>query len=89
MDEKEKRENHWCIVTEDGYYTLTNNCLEAREFGKDVEKISLSTDSDVYYPIFAKTTLEDFVNGRRPRASSHEMLTVSKILDSMNNLAKR
>ena len=85
MDEKEKRENHWCIVTEDGYYTLTNNCLEAREFGKEVEKISLSTDSDVYYPIFAKTTLDDFVNGRRPRASSHEMLTVSHILDDMNN----
>ena len=88
MDAKEKRENHWCIVTEDGYYTLTDNHLEAREFGKEVQQISLSTDSDVYYPIFAATTLDDFVNGRQPRASAHEMLTVSRILDSMNKTAR-
>ena len=88
MDQENKRENHWCIVTEDGYYTLTNNNLEAREFGKDAVNISLSTDSDVYYPIFAATTLEDFVNGRRPRASLHEMLVVREILDNMNKSAR-
>mgnify|MGYP002623553280 CR=1 FL=1 len=88
MDQENKRENHWCIVTEDGYYTLTNNNLEAREFGKDAVNISLSTDSDVYYPIFAATTLDDFVNGRRPRASLHEMLVVREILDNMNKSAR-
>ena len=87
MDKINKRENHWCIVTEDGYYTLTDNHLEAREYGKDVVTIPLSTDSDVYYPEFAKTTLEDFVNSRRPRASLHEMLVVRKILDCMNKAA--
>lgn len=88
MDEKEKRENHWCIVTEDGYYTLTNNCLEAREFGKEVLRIPLNTDSDVYYPKFVEATLDDYINGRRPRASLHEMLIVRRILDRMNEASK-
>ncbi len=88
MDSENKRENHWCIVTEDGYYTLANNCLEAREFGKDAVNIPLNTDSDVYYPKFAEATLDDCINGRRPRASAVEMLVVRKILDGMNEAAK-
>ena len=89
MDEELKRENRWCIVTENGYYTLAENCLEAREFGKEPQRIALSTDSDVYYPKFAEATLDDFVNGRRPRASIREMLTVRKILDRMDEAAER
>lgn len=89
MDDVNKRENHWCIVTEDGYYTLADNCLEAREFGADPVKIPLNTDSDVYYPKFAEATLDDFINGRKPRASATEMLVVRKILDGMNEAAKR
>lgn len=88
MDEESKRENHWCIVTENGYYTLAENCLEAREYGKEPVRISLSTDSDVYYPKFAAATLDDYVNGRTPRASLKEMLTVRRILDRMNEAAK-
>lgn len=88
MDEEAKRENRWCIVTENGYYTLAENCLEAREYGKEPVRISLSTDSDVYYPKFAETTLEDYVNGRTPRASVKEMLTVRRILDRMNEAAR-
>ena len=89
MDEVLKRENRWCIVTENGYYTLAENCLEAREFGKEPERIALSTDSDVYYPKFVEETLADFVNGRCPRASHREMLTVRKILDRMDEAAER
>lgn len=88
MDEEAKRENRWCIVTENGYYTLAENRLEAREYGKEVMNISLSTDSDVYYPKFVEATLDDYVNGRRPRASIREMLTVRRILDRMNEAAK-
>lgn len=88
MDEVLKRENRWCIVTEKGYYTLAENNLEAREFGKDPVNISLSTDSDVYYPKFVEAMLDDFVNGRTPRASLREMLTVRRILDRMNEAAK-
>ena len=87
MDEELKRENRWTIVTDNGYYTLAENCLEAREFGKEPVKIPLSTDSDVYYPIFAAATLEDFAAGRRPRASLKEMLVTRRILDRMNESA--
>ena len=87
MDES-KRENRWCIVTENGYYTLAENCLEAREYGKETVRIPLSTDSDVYYPKFVEATLDDYVNGRTPRASLREMLTVRGILDRMNEAAR-
>ena len=84
MDEELKRENRWTIVTENGYYILAENKLEAREYGKETEIIPLNTDSDVYYAIFAETTLSDYVNGRTPRASLKEMLKVREILDEMN-----
>ena len=83
MDES-KRENRWTIVTENGYYTLAENKLEAREYGKETQIIPLNTDSDVYYAIFAETTLSDYVNKRRPRASLVEMRKVRGILDGIN-----
>ena len=89
MEDGIKRENRWTIVTENGYYTLAENCLEAREYGKEVVRIPLSTDSDVYYPKFAAASLEDFVAGRRPRASLAEMLVTRRILDDMNAEAGR
>lgn len=89
MEDGVKRENRWTIVTENGYYTLAENCLEAREYNKPVVRIPLSTDSDVYYPKFAAASLEDFVNGRRPRAALPEMLTTRRILDAMNAAAGR
>lgn len=52
MDEQFKRENRWTIVTDNGYYILAENNLEAREYGKAPVNIPLNTDSDVYYPIF-------------------------------------
>ena len=88
MDEQAKRENRWTIVTENGYYTLAENCLEAREFGKEPLRIPLSTDSDDYYPKFVEATLDDFIHGRTPRASLREMLTVRQILDRMNATAE-
>lgn len=89
MEDGVQRENRWTIVTEQGYYTLADNNLEVREFGREVVNIPLSTDSDVYYPIFARTSLEDCVNGRRPRAALKEMLTTRRILDEMNAAARR
>ncbi len=84
MDEVLKRENRWTIVTDNGYYILADNQLEARVFGKETEIISINTDSDVYYAIYAETTLSDYVHGKTPRASIREMLKVRKILDEMN-----
>ena len=84
MDEELKRENRWTIVTDNGYYILAENRLEERVYGKETQTVPLNTDSDVYYAIFAETTLEDYVKGRKPRASIDEMLKVRAILDEMN-----
>lgn len=87
MSEGVQRENRWTIVTESGYYILAENSLELREFNEEPQNIALNTDSDVYYPVFAQTTLQDFAKGNRPRASLKEMLTVRRILDCMNEKA--
>lgn len=89
MDDVVKRENRWTIVTENGYYILAENCLEAREFGKETVRIPLNTDSDVYYPRFVETTLNDYVSGETPRASLREMAAVRDILDRMNAAAEK
>lgn len=89
MSEESKRENRWTIVTENGYYILAENQLEIRELGKEPEWVPLNTDSDVYYGIYTRTTLTDFQNGIRPRASLDEMLNVSKVLNEMNKKAIR
>lgn len=87
MSDNAKRENRWTIVTEGGYYTLADNNLELREFGKEPLNIALNTDSDPYYATFTETTLNDFVNGNQPRASLREVLTARTILDEMNEKA--
>lgn len=79
-----QRENRWTIVTQNGYYILADNDLELREYDKEVLHVPLNTDSDVYYPVYTKTTLSDYVTGTRPRASLKEMLVVWQILDEMN-----
>ena len=79
-----KRENHWTIVTNYGYYTLAENDLEIRVFDDIPQNIGLNTDSDPYYEIFARTTLNDYENGIRPRASLKEMLETRIILDDIN-----
>lgn len=88
MTDNVKRENRWTVVTENGYYTLAENNLEMRVYGQDPQNIALNTDSDPYYEIFARTTLEDFTANRRPRASLKEMLATRIILDEMNAKAE-
>lgn len=83
-----QRENRWTIVTKNGYYILADNDLELREYDKEVLHVPLNTDSDVYYPVYTKTTLSDYVTGTRPRASLREMLVVRQILDEMNARAE-
>lgn len=87
MDE-EQRDNRWNIVTKNGYYTLGDNCFEKRAFGKSTEIIKMSTDSDVYYPIYTVETLRQYLRGEIPYAGLRELLPVRGILDDMNRLAK-
>ena len=84
MSVDSKRENRWTIVTESGYYSLADNNLEIREYDKEPNSVRLNTDSDVYYSIFAKISLIDFVAGNKPRTSLREMLAVRKILDDID-----
>lgn len=88
MSDEAKRENRWTIVTHDGYYTLAENNLEMRVFGQEPKNVALNTDSDPYYAIFTRTTLQDFASWTRPRASLEEMLAVRTILDEMNAKAE-
>ena len=57
---------------------------QGQEGSTDIVEEALNTDSDVYYGIYTKTTLNDMVTGTRPRASLKEMLDTSRILDAMN-----
>ena len=84
MSEESKRENRWTIVTENGYYILAENRLEIREYDREPVGIPLNTDSDIYYTVYTKTTLNDWLTGAKPRASLKEMLDVNRILDDMN-----
>lgn len=88
MSEELKRENRWTIVTGNGYYTLAENKLELREHGITPACVALNTDSNVYYSIYAKTTLNDVTEGTRPRASLKEMLDTIRILDGINQKAQ-
>ncbi len=84
MSEDSKRENRWTIVAENGYFVLADNNLEIRTFGKESICVPVNTDSDVYYAQFAKTSLDDYASGIRPRASLKEMLVVRRILDEID-----
>lgn len=88
MSEGLQRENRWTIVTEDGYYILAENKLEIREEGTEPITVPLNTDSDVYYPVYTRTTLSDFRNNIRPRASLKEMLDTRRVLDDMDKAAR-
>jgi predicted dehydrogenase len=81
------RDNRWNIVTKDGYYTLGDNCFEKRVYGKATERIEMSTDSDVYYPIYTLESLRQYLAGETPKAGLPEMKAVRKILDAMNQKA--
>ena len=79
-----QRDNRWNIVTKDGYFTLEQDYFEERVYGKKTIRRVMSTDSDVYYPIFVRETLRQYLERERPLAGLPEMLAVSRVLDEMN-----
>ena len=84
-----QRDNRWNIVTRNGYYTLEQDYFEERVYGENTIRRVMSTDSDVYYPIFVRETLRQFLAGEAPRAGLRDMLAVRRVLDRMNEAAKR
>ncbi|MCC8067898.1 MAG: Gfo/Idh/MocA family oxidoreductase [Clostridiales bacterium] len=79
-----QRDNRWNIVTKNGYYTLEQDYFEQRVYGEPTNRLVMSTDSDVYYPIFVRETLKQYLNGEKPRACLPEMLAVRRVLDEMD-----
>ena len=81
-----QRDNRWNIVTKNGYFTLEQDYFEERVYGEKTIRRVMSTDSDVYYPIFVRETLRQYLAGERPLAGLPEMLSVSRVLDEMNRM---
>lgn len=79
-----QRDNRWNIVTKTGYYTLEQDYFEERVYGEKTLRHVMSTDSDIYYPIFVKETLRQYLAGEAPRAGLKDMLAVSRVLEEMN-----
>ena len=84
-----QRDNRWNIVTKNAYYTLEQDYFEERVYGEKTIRRVMSTDSDVYYPVFVRETLRQVLAGEAPRAGLRDMLAVRRILDRMNEAAKR
>lgn len=83
-----QRDNRWNIVTKNGYYTLEQDYFEERVYGQPTIRRVMSTDSDVYYPVFVRETLRQYLAGEQPRAGLQDMLAVRKVLDEMNRLGQ-
>lgn len=83
-----QRDNRWNIVTKNGYFTLEQDYFEERVYGEKTIRRVMSTDSDVYYPIFVRETLRQCLAGEEPRASLRDMLAVRRVLDAMNEQGK-
>ncbi len=81
-----QRDNRWNIVTKNGYYTLEQDYFEERVYGEKTVRRVMSTDSDVYYPVFVRETLRQYLAGERPLAGLPEMLAVRRLLDEMNRM---
>ena len=81
-----QRDNRWNIVTKSGYFTLEQDYFEERVYGRQTIRRVMSTDSDVYYPIFVRQTLQQYLSHEKPLAGLPEMLAVRRVLDEMNRL---
>ena len=82
MDES-KRDNCWNFTTTSGYYTVKDGYIEYREFGKETNREYLSTDSDIYYAVYAAETLKDYLAGNKPAAGLDDMLRTRLVLDDI------
>lgn len=82
--EVSQRDNRWNVVTKNGYYTLEGDYFEERVYGEKTIRRVMSTDSDVYYPVFVRETLRQYLAGELPQSGLPEILAVRRVLDEMN-----
>jgi predicted dehydrogenase len=89
MDDVSKRDNLWTIVTKKGYYSLGVGYFETREFGGDIRRVEMDTDSDSYYSVFVYDSLCEYLQDAKPTVGLEEMLQVRKVLDAINVTAAK
>ena len=83
MDSENKRDNRWNFTTRNGYYTIGDGRMESRIYGQKSKISLLSTDSDVYYPVYTVKTLEQYLAGEEPAAGLSDMVRTRRILDEI------
>ena len=83
MDSENKRDNVWNFTTTKGYYTIRDDSVEIREYGRDAFCSNVSTDSDGYYAVYTAQTLQDYLDGVRPKANLDDMLATRLMLDDI------
>jgi len=88
MTEDSKRDNHWCFTTKAGYYTIRDNAMEVRRMGEPSKTLEYNTDTDPYYEVYTKQTLEAYVAGKKPAAGLDEMLNARIVLDQIISKGK-
>jgi predicted dehydrogenase len=82
QDKAHLRHFECCLTTTKGYMEIRDGEYAwASHDGSRVEK-KIDTDTDNFYPIFIRKTLDDLVAGNRPSASVGEMFKVMKLIDA-------
>lgn len=83
QDKAHPRHFECCLTTTKGYMEIRDGEYAwASHDGTRIEK-KIITDTDLFYPIFIRKTLDDLVAGNRPSASVDEMIKVMKLIDAV------
>jgi len=82
QDKAHPRHFECCLTTTKGYMEIRDGEYAwASHDGSCIEK-KIITDTDLFYPIFIRKTLDDLAAGKRPSASVGEMVKVMKLIDA-------
>jgi len=82
QDKEHPRHFECCLTTTRGYMEIRDGAYAwASHDGTRVEK-EIITETDLFYPIFIRQTLDDLAAGNRPGASVGEMVKVMKLIDA-------
>jgi predicted dehydrogenase len=82
-DQTHPRHFEFCLNTTKGYMEIhEGEYIWAGHNGSRIER-KIVTDTDLFYPMFVKQTLNDFARGKRPTSSVKEMAAVMELIDAV------
>jgi predicted dehydrogenase len=82
-DPAHSRHIEYCLTTTKGYLEVREGALSwAGHDGSRFER-EISTNNDLFYPLFIRRTLDDVSSGRRPAASCSHMARVMRVIDAV------